>query len=132
MPDDGWVRMYHPDQYDEVPDPDDPDHDLRWSLVTRDSFEKVWIPRGWVDVDAARAEHAEAVENMPEAANERIAWMGEVDDDPVRVQRAKAVLSDELDRGTGARTTVVSAAENILDAEETSEEDQTNLTDDGT
>jgi hypothetical protein len=116
MPDEGWVRIYHPDHYDSVPDPDEPEDESKYATVTVESFETMWQKRGWVNLDEA----AEAVDlqDMPEDAKGRIAW---IDEDPVlRVTRARTVLDDEEAR-EHPRTTVVEHAENVI----TSAEEQT-------
>lgn len=114
MPEDGWVRMYHPDQVDSVPDPDDPEDATKVALVTQESYDRVWEPRGWKNADADR-ENAEAVvEDMPEKAGERIAWIDDADSPEDARLRAQAALDDEEAREGGGRTTVISHAEAVL------------------
>jgi hypothetical protein len=121
---DGWVRIYHPDQVDEPPNPDNPDDANKFALATSEAFRDVWEPRGFVDLDATR--DASASDNMPEKAADRIKWIDSPQDVHVRVARARAALEDEEAREAEARTTVISHAEDVI---LTSEEDETDVTD---
>jgi hypothetical protein len=120
MPDEGWVRIYHPDQYPEPPDPDEPEDEEKFATVTAESFHQVWDRRGWLNLDEVRA--AVDPEDMPDSAAGRIKW---IDSDPdMRVARARAVLEDEESRDS-PRSTVVEHAETIVIDHTTSNEDQT-------
>lgn len=117
---DGWVRIYHPDQCDSPPNPDDPEDAIKFGVVTKESFNLVWERRGFVDLDAVR----EDATGLPEKATDRVAWIDEPEDVPTRLVRARAVLDDEVARGTDARTTVLDHAYAVIN-EDTSEEDET-------
>jgi hypothetical protein len=120
MVDAGWVRVYHPDQVDHVPDPDEPDDARMIGTVTSESFELVWKRRGFVDLDEVL--EASSPEDMPEKATERIAW---IDEDPALAHvRAQTALEDEEARGEHARSSVVDHAESVIE-EHTSLEDET-------
>lgn len=56
----GWVRMYHPNQHDEIPDPDDPNDAVKFATVTQKAFDTVWSKRGWVDIDQVRESTSES------------------------------------------------------------------------
>lgn len=120
---DGWVRIYHPDQVPEPPDPDNPEDHAKFGLATREAYDLVWKPRGFVDLDQARSDVDPNV--MPEKAADRIAWIDAHSDPGVRELRARAALEDEEARGDEARSTVVTHAEEVL----TSTEDETTPTD---
>jgi len=62
MPEAGWVRIYHPDQVDHTPDPDEPDDALYVGLVTQEAYDGVWQRRGFVNLDAEAEATAETVE----------------------------------------------------------------------
>jgi hypothetical protein len=119
MPEDGWVRIYHPDQVDHVPDPDEPDDAKMIGLVTHESFVTVWARRGFVDLD--EVVEASSPEDMPEKAAERIAW---IDEEPnLAAIRARTALDDEEARDN-PRVSVIEHAESVI-AEHTSTEDET-------
>lgn len=104
MPDAGWIRMYHPDQWDGVPDPDDPEDASKVATVTKESYDVVWARRGWVNLDA----HDQFVEDYPEQAGRIVDWIGDDHD------RARYALTREEDRDGGGFTTVISHAEKVL------------------
>jgi hypothetical protein len=129
MPEAGWVRIYNPEQLEDpdvLPDPDDPDYkdSTDFATVTEESYELAWKRRGWKNLDEDRA--GASPENMPERANDRIAWVDAADSEHDRKMRATAVLRDENSRGVDGRSTVIDHAEAVLS--DTSTEDQTNST----
>lgn len=130
MPDEGWVRIYHPDQCkdedDEVvlPNPDDPEgaDNNRFASVTQQSYEEAWKPRGWRNLDEDLA--GASAEDMPEKAADRIKWIDEADTLEGQQLRAETVMADEEARDHPRATVLDHAAEVI----NTSEEDETSIT----
>lgn len=56
MSETGWVDIYYPEFWDAdaedaaEPEPGNPDHDGRWSRVTREAYDLNWSKKGWVQI----------------------------------------------------------------------------------